>query len=138
MATKKATKKTKKVEKAVVEEVTVETPTTTPEAEPTPIIEEEKPVTVEEIEKAVEKFESQKAEPAIKNFKVHTKGWFIKMQSYRTPIPMYQVPEDIRKYLLNKWFGTNVWEKSDEWLDKHHADKAMIEKLKKFISENFL
>lgn len=134
---KKATKKaSKKVE--VKEEVMVETPITTPEAEPNPIIEEEKPVTVEEIEKVVEKLENPKSEPAIKNFKVHTKGGFIKMQSYRTPIPMYQLPEDIRKYLLNKGFGTNVWEKSDEWLDKHHADKAMIEKLKKFISENFL
>ena len=137
MATKKATKKTKKVEKAVVEEVVVETPTTTPEAEGNPI-EEEAPVTVEEIEKAVEKLENPKADPAIKRFKVHTNGWFIKMQAYRTPIPMYQLPEDIRKYLLNKGFGTNVWEKSDEWLEKHHADKAMIEKLKKFISENYL
>ena len=60
------------------------------------------------------------------------------MKPYRTPVPMYKLPEDIRKYLLRRGFGTNVWEKSDEWLDRHHADKEMIEKLKKFISENYL
>lgn len=94
----------------------------------------EEPITVLSIEEAVKRFES----PEVKRFDVHTKGWFIKMKPYRTPVPMYKIPEDIRKYLLRKGFGTNVWEKSDEWLDKHHADKEMIEKLKKFISENYL
>ena len=60
------------------------------------------------------------------------------MQSYRTAIPMYQLPEDLQKYLLTKGFGTNVYLKPKEWLEKHHADPKMIEKLKKFISENYL
>jgi hypothetical protein len=71
-------------------------------------------------------------------FKVHQKKDFIRMVPYRTPVPMYKLPEDIRKYLKGKGFGTNVYEKSQEWLDKHHADMKMIEKLKKFISENYL
>lgn len=131
MATKKATKKTKVKKVEVVEEV--KAPEV--EAEDTPTIEAvEEPITVEDIEKVEKIMEA----PEVKKFEVHTKGGFIKMQSYRTPIPMYQIPEDIRKYLLRKGFGTNVWEKSDEWLEKHHADKEMIEKLKKFISENYL
>ncbi len=62
---------------------------------------------------------------------------FIKTEVYHTPLPMYKLPEDIQQYLRNMWFGTNVWKESKEWLEKHWADMEMIERLKKFISENF-
>ena len=97
---------------------------------------EESPVSAEDILKAAKKLEE--AQENFKKFTVHTNGNFIKMKAYRTAIPMYQLPEDLRKYLLRKGFGTNVWEKDQEWLDKHHADPEMIEKLKQFISKNYL
>lgn len=74
----------------------------------------------------------------VKVFQVHQAKWFIRTKAYRTPIPMYKLPPDIRQYLLNKGFGTNVWEKDKAWLEKHKADMEMIERLKKFISENYL
>ena len=62
---------------------------------------------------------------------------FIKTEVYHTPIPMYKLPVELQQYLRNMWFGTNVWKENKEWLDKHGADMKMIERLKKFISENF-
>ena len=97
---------------------------------------DEKPITAEDLVKAAKKLEE--AQENFKKFTVHTNGNFIKMKAYRTAIPMYQLPEDLRKYLLRKGFGTNVWEKDQEWLDKHNADPEMIEKLKQFISKNYL
>jgi hypothetical protein len=35
-------------------------------------------------------------------------------------------------------FGTNVYEKGEEWLHRHGADMKKIEELKKFISEHYL
>jgi hypothetical protein len=129
-----ARKKTVKAVEPVVEE---KTPATEPEKvdEPEKVEEQEEPVTAKDIEKAVKKME-ENDNPHY--FKVHQKKDFIRMVPYRTPVPMYKLPEDIRKYLKGKGFGTNVYEKSQEWLDKHHADMKMIEKLKKFISENYL
>lgn len=68
---------------------------------------------------------------------VYQKKQFIRTEVYRTPIPMYKLPEDIQQYLRTMWFGTNVWQESKEWLERHHADMEMITKLKKFIWESF-
>ena len=66
------------------------------------------------------------------------KSAFIKTKALTTPVCLYELPEDIRQYLINMGFGTNVYEKGEEWLIKHNADMKMIEKLKKFISEHYL
>ena len=60
--------------------------------------------------------------------------WRIRFEAQVAPVPMFKIPADIRQYLINKWFGTNVWKKDKEWLEKHWADMKMIEKLKKFLS----
>lgn len=60
--------------------------------------------------------------------------WRIMFEAQVAPVPMFKLPANIRQYLINKWFGTNVWKKDKEWLEKHGADMEMIEKLKKFLS----
>ena len=96
--------------------------------------------TEKEVEMVAEQMEKKDEVRIIGNVKrpVIQKSAFIKTKSYSTPVPMYEIPEDIRGYLLNKWFGTNVYEKGREWLEAHNADMEMIEKLKKFISEHYL
>ena len=96
--------------------------------------------TEKEVEMVAEQMEKKDEVRIIGNVKrpVIQKSAFIKTKSYSTPVPMYEIPEDIRRYLLNKWFGTNVYEKGREWLEAHNADMEMIEKLKKFISEHYL
>lgn len=61
----------------------------------------------------------------------------LKTKHYTTPVPMYLLPDEIRKYLQAMWFGTNVYLKGKEWLEAHDADMEMIAKLKKFISEHY-
>lgn len=58
----------------------------------------------------------------------------ISFEAQQASVPMFMIPADIRQYLINKWFGTNVWKRDKEWLDKHWADMKMIEKLKQFLS----
>ena len=96
--------------------------------------------TEKEVEMVAEQMEKKDEVRIIGNVKrpVIQKSAFIKTKSYSTPVPMYEIPEDIRRYLLNKWFGTNVYEKGREWLEAHNADMEIIEKLKKFISEHYL
>ena len=68
---------------------------------------------------------------------VHQQNGFIRTKNLTSPIPMYQLPADLQQYLKNKCFWTDVYKKDKEWLEKHHADMNMIEKLKKFISERY-
>lgn len=58
----------------------------------------------------------------------------ISFEAQQASVPMFMIPADIRQYLINKWFGTNVWKRDKEWLEKHGADMKMIEKLKQFLS----
>ena len=51
------------------------------------------------------------------------------------PVPMFKMPKEIREYLTNNGFTTDVWKKDKEWLEKHNVDMEMIEKLKKFLTE---
>ncbi len=69
---------------------------------------------------------------------VYQKSSFIKTKAHNTPVCLYELPEDIRTYLTNMWWWSNVYEKWEERLVKHGADMDMIEKLKKFISEHYL
>ena len=92
----------------------------------------------DQIDKEIEKVE-EKMEILWKvKSPVFQKSSFIKTKAYNTPVCLYELPEDIRTYLTNMWWWTNVYEKGEEWLVKHWADMKMIEKLKKFISEHYL
>lgn len=51
------------------------------------------------------------------------------------PVPMFKMPADIREYLTNNGFNTDLWKKDKEWLEKHNVDMEMVEKLKKFLTE---
>lgn len=62
---------------------------------------------------------------------------FIKTKAYKSPVPMYVLPDEIKNYLRNKGLGTNVFEKPKAWLEAHHVDMEIVAKLKKFISDNY-
>lgn len=57
----------------------------------------------------------------------------IRFEAQVWPYPMFLLPEDIRNYLTKKGLTSNVWQKSKEWLEKHHVDLEMVEKLKQFL-----
>lgn len=59
----------------------------------------------------------------------------IKFEAQVAPVPLFKLPADIRQYLINKGFSSDVYKKDKEWLIKHGADMEMIEKLKKFLTE---
>ena len=92
----------------------------------------------EKIDKEIEKVEEKMEMIGKVRSPVFQKSSFIKTKAYNSPVPLYEIPEDIRKYLINMWFWTNVYEKGEERLIRHNADMEMIEKLKKFISEHYL
>ena len=69
---------------------------------------------------------------------VFQKSSFIKTKAHNSPVCLYELPEDIRTYLTNMWWWSNVYEKWEDRLVRHWADMDMIEKLKKFISEHYL
>jgi len=92
----------------------------------------------DQIDKEIEKVEEKMEILGKVKSPVFQKSSFIKTKAYNTPVCLYELPEDIRTYLTNMWWWTNVYEKGEEWLVKHWADMKMIEKLKKFISEHYL
>lgn len=59
----------------------------------------------------------------------------ITFEAQVAPVPMFKMPKEIREYLTNNGFTTDVWRKDKEWLEKHNVDMEMIEKLKKFLTE---
>ena len=69
---------------------------------------------------------------------VHQKNGHLKIKAIRWPISKRELPEDIRKWLTNKGYGTNIYLKSKEELEKRHVDLKMVDKLKKFISERYI
>ena len=90
---------------------------------------------IKEVEKQMEKLQDEIGKA---NWNpVHQQSGFIRTQQLTSPIPMYKLPADIQQYLKNHCFGTDVYKKGKEWLEKHNADMEMIEKLKKFISEHY-
>lgn len=68
---------------------------------------------------------------------VFQKTAFIKTVALKTPVPMYKLPEKFKTYLQSMWFGTNVYEKDKEWLEKHGADMEIINELKQYLSEHY-
>ena len=62
----------------------------------------------------------------------------VRTVSLRGPISKSKLPQDIQRRLTNKWYGTNVYLQPKEWLERHHVNMEMVEKLKKFINDNFL
>lgn len=139
---KKWTKKVTKIEetkKEVIGEQCVEG--WEPEVITKPVEEKKEPELNKEDEKAIDK-EIAKAEEKMSiigqvRSPVFQKSAFIKTKTYTTPVPLYELPDDLRQYLINMWFGTNVYEKGDEWLQRHGADMDKIRELKKFISEHY-
>lgn len=90
---------------------------------------------IKEVEKQMEKLQDEIGKA--NGNPVRQKQGFIRTVSLKSPIPMYQLPEDIQQYLKNMCFWTNVYLMDKEWLEKHNADMNMIKKLKDFISEHF-
>lgn len=66
------------------------------------------------------------------------KGQFLKFNNIAAPIHKDQLPEDIQRWLTNKGYGTDVYKESKEWLERHHVDPVMVEKLKKFINDRLI
>lgn len=50
------------------------------------------------------------------------------------PVPLFKLPADIRQYLINNGFSSDVYKKDKEWLEKHNADMEMINRLKDFLT----
>ena len=50
------------------------------------------------------------------------------------PVPLFKLPADIRQYLVNNGFTSDVYKKDKEWLEKHWADMEMIIRLKDFLT----
>lgn len=69
---------------------------------------------------------------------VHQKNGHLKIKAIRWPISKRELPEDIRKWLTNKGYGTNIYLKSKEELERRNVDLKMVDKLKKFISERYI
>lgn len=147
---KKGTKKaTKKVEVAEVKEEVEVTPEVEleevkqeeeikPEADAiTTPKEEEEDIPEEELDKEIKEVEEMMVIWKVRK-PIYQKSSFIKTKVLKTPLCLYELPDDIRKYLTNKGWWTNVYLKWEEWLVKHNADMNMIEKLKKFISEHYM
>lgn len=61
----------------------------------------------------------------------------IMFEAQVAPIPMFKLPIELQRYLRTKGFGTNVWRRPKEWLEKHWADMEMIEKLKDFLAGEY-
>lgn len=50
------------------------------------------------------------------------------------PVPLFKLPADIRQYLINNGFTSDVYKKDKERLEKHWADMEMINRLKDFLT----
>lgn len=81
------------------------------------------------------KFKKSKVIGEIGWTKVEKPVWRIKFEAQVAPYPMFMLPEDIRKYLIKKWFNSEIYKKDKEWLEKHNVDMEIVEKLKQFLTE---
>lgn len=65
-----------------------------------------------------------------------TKSWrWIKFEAQVWAYPLFMLPAEIRDYLVKRGFTSNLYKKDKEWLEKHHVDMEIVEKLKKFLTE---
>lgn len=81
------------------------------------------------------KFKKSKVIGEIGWTKVEKPVWRIKFEAQVAPYPLFMLPEDIRKYLIRKWFNSEIYKKDKEWLEKHNVDMEIVEKLKQFLTE---
>ena len=58
----------------------------------------------------------------------------IKFEAQVAAVPLFKLPDDIRRYLVSNWLPTTVWQWDKEKLEKRNVDVKMVEKLKKFLS----
>lgn len=138
MVTKKKTAKKTAKKEAVAEVKTPEVEEVKKEEIPNEEVGAEE-ISEEKVEKKETKKETKKAIGSLKGWKkVYQEIGTVKTVSLRGPISKSLLPKDIQRWLTNKGYGTNVYLKDKEWLEKHNVDMSMIEKLKKFISDNYL
>lgn len=106
-----------------------------------PIMEEENigSTVVEEEIKVEETIEPKKSSDeviwTIWNSPVAKPKGRIKFEAQVAPYPMFKLPEDIRRYLINNGLTSDVYKKDKERLEKHNVDMKMVEKLKQFLTE---
>ena len=58
----------------------------------------------------------------------------IKFEAQLAAVPMFKLPEEIRRYLTSHGLPTTVWQWDKEKLEKRWVDMWMVEKLKEFLS----
>ena len=144
-ATRKITINRKKKEPVVeVKEVTLEEAIEEITEEPvkTPVVEEENVVTTV-VEKEISNVEpigmtkSQVKWEIVGNWgrtTVQQPRWRIKFEAQVAAVPLFKLPDDIRRYLVSNWLPTTVWKWDKEKLEKRKVDMKMINKLKEFLS----
>ena len=140
-AKKKITINRKKKE-PVVEEKIVTLEEAIEEITEEPVVEEENPVTtvVEEEISNVEVVWMTKSQVKWEivwkwgRTTVQQPRWRIKFEAQVAAVPLFKLPEDIRRYLVSHWLPTTVWQWDKEKLEKRKVDMNMVEKLKEFLS----
>ena len=68
---------------------------------------------------------------------VQAPKWRIMFEAQVAPVPMFKLPDEIRRYLESNWLPTTIWQWDKEKLEKRHVDMKMVEKLKAFLSGNY-
>lgn len=109
-----------------VEEVKIEVEKVEPEVN----VEE----VMEEVKEEVKKIQQRDVMGTIWGTEITKPKWRIVFEAQMWAYPMYRLPEEIRKYLVKKGLTTEVWKKDKEWLEKHHVDLEMVQKLKEFLT----
>lgn len=107
-----------------------------------PVVEEENPVTtaieskISDEEQVMFTRSQLKGEIVGKWWRtvVQQPRWRIKFEAQLAAVPMFKLPEDIRRYLTSHWLPTTVWQWDKEKLEKRGVDNKMVEKLKEFLS----
>lgn len=139
-AKKKMTINRKKKE-PVVEEKIVTLEEAIEEITEEPVVEEENPVTTV-VEEEISNVEVVGMKSQLKGEIVGKWGrtvvqqprWRIKFEAQVAAVPLFKLPEDIRRYLVSNWLPTTVWQWDKEKLEKRKVDMKMVEKLKEFLS----
>ena len=53
-------------------------------------------------------------------------------------VNLYEIMDlELRQYLINNWLWTDCYKKDKEWFDTRWIDLKMIDRLKKYLSDNF-
>ena len=89
---------------------------------------------MEEVKEEVKKIQKREVMWTIWGTEITKPKWRIVFEAQMWAYPMYRLPEEIRKYLVKKGLTTDVWKKDKEWLEKHHVDLEMVQKLKEFLT----